>query len=107
MISVREELLIFIMAMIAGSVVRLSYRGISAFRKILRHKQWVINLEDLIFWIAAAIYMFVQIYHTSDGSIRWYFALGVVVGVAITSVLIGKIEKVLKKIYISQKEKNL
>lgn len=106
MITIREELLIFIMAVIAGAVVRLSYRALTIFRKIFKHKLWVINLEDLVFWLVISVYLFVQIYHTSNGSIRWYFVLGVVVGVVGISAFIQKIEKALKKIYVSKKEKN-
>ncbi|MGN1266714.1 MAG: spore cortex biosynthesis protein YabQ [Dorea sp.] len=106
MITIQEELLIFVMAVIAGAVVRLFYRAITIFRKIFKHKLWVINLEDLVFWLVISVYLFVQIYHTSNGSIRWYFVLGVVVGVVGISAFIQKIEKALKKIYVSEKEKN-
>lgn len=59
----------------------------------------MIEIEDLIFWIGTAIYLFVQIYHTSNGSIRWYFALGVVSGVLFATIFLRKMKKMLKKIY--------
>ncbi len=95
----------FLIAIVAGAIVRLAYRGIVVFRKIFRHKMWVINVEDLFFWIATAIYLFVQIYHTSNGSIRWYLILGIVVGALVASFFIKKIEKMQKKIYVSSSKK--
>ena len=72
-----------------------------------------IREEMMVFLAAVAaggivrlVYMFVQIYHTSDGSIRWYFILGVALGVILMSVFLNKEEKLYKKIY-GQKEKDL
>ena len=42
---------------------------------------------------------FVQIYHTSSGSVRWYYILGVVVGACLMSWLLQKVKKMCKKIY--------
>lgn len=78
--GLKEELMVFVMAVISGAIVRLAYRCIACFRNIIRHNLAAIGIEDLIFWIGSAIYIFVQIYHTSDGSIRWHFVLGVVLG---------------------------
>ena len=66
-----------------------------------------IEIEDFLYWIATAIYLFVQIYHTSNGSIRWYFVLGVVLGVAVSTFLWKRIEKMLKKIYDLQSGENI
>lgn len=106
MLTIREEILVFLTAIIAGMIVRLIYKCISVLRRILPHKLWLINVEDIGFWTGTAVYLFVQIYHTSDGSIRWYFVLGVVVGVALSSLFLRKLEKVTKKIYTSKSEKN-
>ena len=45
------------------------------------------------------MYLFVQIYHTSSGRVRWYYILGVVVGACLMSWLLHKVKKVCKKIY--------
>lgn len=106
MLTIREELMVFISAMFAGLVVRLVYRCITTLRKFLPHKLWVINVEDICFGLGSGLYLFVQIYHTSDGSVRWYLVLGIVLGLIFASLSLRKIEKVTKKIYTSKKEKN-
>lgn len=87
------------MAVLAGCIIRLIYRFISCIRQVIKHAKVVIEAEDLIYWVGIAIYLFVQIYYTSDGSIRWYFVLGVVLGVGLSSIFIKKMEKLYKKIY--------
>lgn len=104
--EIREEVMIFFLAVLAGMIVRFAYRVLHCLRKIVRHSLFVIEAEDVLFWIGTAIYLFVQIYHTSDGSVRWYFVLGVVLGVIISSVFIAQIEKMKKKISILRKNKS-
>ena len=104
--GIREEMMVFLAAVAAGGIVRLVYQCIRCFRRIVSHTLAAIGVEDMIFWLGSAVYMFVQIYHTSDGSIRWYFLLGVVLGVILMSVFLNGVGKLLKKIYGS-KEKDL
>ena len=49
------------------------------------------NSQDLFYWIFVEMYLFVQIYHTSSGSVRWYYILGVVVGACLMSWLLQKV----------------
>ena len=106
MLEIREEVMIFLLAVIAGAVVRLSYRCICCFRSIVRHSLYAVEIEDMLFWIGAAVYLFVQIYHTSDGSVRWYFVLGIVLGAVVSSIIFWKIEKTRKKIYERKRNKS-
>lgn len=98
--------MVFFSAILAGLVVRLVYKCITTLRRFLPHKLWVVNVEDVCFGLGSGLYLFVQIYHTSAGMIRWYFALGIVLGMIFASLSLRKIEKVTKKIYTSKKEKN-
>ena len=98
--------MVFLSAVVSGAIVRLVYQCIRCFRRIVSHTLAAIGAEDLIFWLGSAVYMFVQIYHTSDGSIRWYFVLGVVLCVAFMWVFLDREEKLFKKIY-GRKEKDL
>ena len=104
--GIREEMMVFLAAVVSGGIVRLIYQCIRCFRRIVSHTLAAIGAEDIIFWLGSAVYMFVQIYHTSDGSIRWYFILGVALGVILMSVFLNKEEKLYKKIY-GKKEKDL
>lgn len=100
-------MLAFLTAIISGIVIRMFYRCITCFRKIVKHNHFAIELEDFMFWIGSAVYVFVQIYHTTNGSIRWYFALGIVIGVLLATVFLWKWKKVTKKIYDFHTGKNI
>lgn len=97
--EIREEIMIFLAALLTGAVLRLAYRCLGVLRECIPHRPFVIELEDLFYWIGASIYLFVQIYHTSDGSIRWYFILGVVFGAILMSLIFFWAKKIHKKIY--------
>ena len=99
MMEVKEELIIFLLAVVSGGIVRLSYRFLHCVRQIVRHNLLAIEIEDFLFWIFSALFLFVQIYHTSDGSVRWHFILGVVVGALFMTGFLRQEEKVYKKIY--------
>lgn len=49
-------------------------------RRLVAHRLWLINLEDACYWAGISVYTFVQIYHTSDGVLRWYIGLGIAFG---------------------------
>ena len=71
--GITKELFIFLSAILSGAIVRLVYRCISCLRNVIHHTHWIIELEDLAYWVGTAIFLFVQIYYTSSGSVRWYF----------------------------------
>ena len=96
--EIREEIIAFLVAIVSGMIVRLVYQCIECIRKICKHRSVYIEIEDFLYWIGTAIYLFVQIYHTSSGSVRWNFVLGVVIGVIISTIFIRKTQENLKKI---------
>lgn len=107
MFSIHEEMTAFLMAVISGVIVRMFYQCITCFRKLIKHNHFAIEIEDFIFWIGSAVYVFVQIYHTTNGGVRWYFVLGIVIGALIATVFLRKWEKVMKKIYDFHAGKNI
>lgn len=104
MMEIREEVCVFLTALVSGAVLRTAYYCIVCLRDIVRHKPVMTEAEDILYWLGGAFYLFVQIYHTSDGGIRWYFVLGVVIGAFLTSWISRKIKKVYKKIYTRHKK---
>lgn len=102
MMGLKEELLIFACAILSGIVIVIGYNCIRLFRRIFKHNIVVINIEDFLFWIGSGIYLFVKIYYTSDGGIRWFFVLGVVFGMGLCAILTRFIKKWHKKLYIKK-----
>ena len=99
MIGIEKELLIFLTAFSSGLFLRGTYRCLECFRDIVKHSFLAVGIEDLFYWIFVEMYLFVQIYHTSSGSVRWYYILGVVVGALFMTGFLKQEEKLYKKIY--------
>ena len=102
--GIHEEMMVFLIAVVSGAIVRLVYQCIRCFRRIIVHDLAAVSAEDMIFWLGSAVYMFVQIYHTSDGSIRWYFVLGVALGTIFMTVFLRGVQNLSEKIYGSKKK---
>lgn len=97
MLNIKNELLVFFCACLTGVNVRAGYEILIFLRKMIIHNNLVKGIEDLFYWIFMSAYIFSQIYATTYGSIRWYFLLGLVFGVAIIQKLISSGEKIQKK----------
>lgn len=98
MSGIGTELLIFIYAVLTGVIVPVSYYILLAFRKLLRHSNLAVGIEDLIFWTIMSGYIFRQMYLTTYGSIRWYFILGMVLGITGTHFVGKRIKKLSAKV---------
>lgn len=81
MLGIEKEAAIFLYACLSGTELYLVYQVICYFRSLVRHSMWVINFEDIIYWLFVSIYLFRQMYRTTYGEIRWFFVLGVISGV--------------------------
>ena len=93
MTGIEREAIVFLQAGLAGNMVYLVYTVLRIFRRILKHNLFWISVEDLLFWIGSAIFLFVRIFQTSAGAIRWYFVVGVLTGGILTHEIIRKIAK--------------
>ena len=91
--GIGKEVADFLQAVLAGNLICLIYNTVRVFRRIWKHNLFWISVEDLIFWIFVGIFLFLRIYQTSNGTIRWYFVIGVLIGGSVTEYLIIKIIK--------------
>lgn len=80
MTGIRQEFLIFIRAALTGNEVFWIYYLLYILRRLIRHTSFFISLEDIFYWIGISFFLFLRMHDTTNGSIRWYFLLGVVVG---------------------------
>lgn len=83
MLGIGKELMIFLEAVLSGITVLASYQALRVLRRLIRHGLFAVTAEDFLFWLGTSCYLFYEIYETCDGSIRWYFIIGVLVGILI------------------------
>lgn len=90
-ILVSDQLYIFAWAIIFGGLLGLFYDTIRVFRRILPHEKLAIGIEDMIFWLLAAIIIFGYIFNTNDGVMRGFIFIGLSLGVAIYMLLFSRV----------------
>ena len=97
MVGIEKEMVVFFRALLSGNVVFWTYTLLRILRKLIKHNLFFVSLEDFFFWIGMAFYLFISLYNTSNGGLRWHFILGVVVGAIFPLFLTKKLGKRRKK----------
>lgn len=85
-----EEGRFLLYCFLAGICITVVYDGLRIFRRVKRHKAAWIAFEDLVFWIAAALFLFYVLYKTNNGVIRWFSIAGAGAGMLIYKFAIGE-----------------
>lgn len=63
-----------------GVFITLVYDILRIVRRVIPHKDFVVSMEDLGFWIYCAGEVFLMMYHESNGTLRWFAVLGAMIG---------------------------
>ncbi|MBQ3601273.1 MAG: spore cortex biosynthesis protein YabQ [Lachnospiraceae bacterium] len=85
-----DEALLLLNSLYTGLVIMAVYDILRLFRRIIRHKYIIINIEDFIFWILAGFVVFFSFYEQNDGALRWYIIVGVLGGAYIYKASFGR-----------------
>ena len=80
----------FLLAMCAGMILSAIYDVIRIFRKVIRHKMCVVNLEDFIYWNFVGVFIYALIFLVNSGILRWFIIASAMVGAFIFHYGIGK-----------------
>ena len=51
--EIREEVIIFLVSVVTGTMLRLVYQSIVVFRQLVEHSLLIIGIEDIFFWLGA------------------------------------------------------
>ena len=98
MLDLEKELSVFLHAVLMGILALAFYFCFEALRHLFPHKRWMIHIEDICYWCIVSVYLFVQLYYTNNGKIRWFGALGIVIGAGILWKTVLLFQKVAEKI---------
>ena len=75
-----EEASLFLDSLFAGLLLMAFYDILRLLRRVIRHKNILVDIEDFLFWSMAGIFIFALIYSENDGRIRWFIILGIIIG---------------------------
>lgn len=70
-------------SLILGVCVTILYDILRIFRRVIKHKDALVSIEDLLYWIVVAISVFYVMHTESNGTLRWFAILGAAIGMGI------------------------
>lgn len=82
---------LFVVCLLLGAVLALVYDGVRIFRMLFPHKEIVVDLEDLVFWMFTAWMVFRTLFYYNRGALRGYAFLGMFLGVLIYMITVSRI----------------
>lgn len=89
LVSVSSQAYIFLCTVIGGMVVGFVYDIFRVSRKIIKTKNIIVYMEDIIFWILVSLLTFLVLFVSNAGQIRGYAFIGLILGVIIYAFLIS------------------
>lgn len=82
-LSMSGQAWLFAGMVVMGAVVGVFYDVFRVIRKTARHATWVVQLEDMIFWLAATGAIFYFSLVQNYGEMRVFYLIGVACGLAL------------------------
>lgn len=93
------ELKLLYMSLMLGAFLMFSYDVLRILRIFIRHKNLVVGIEDILYWIYAGAMTFNLLYGENDGKLRAYAVAGVFAGMVLYDRLFSRVlVKGLKKV---------
>ena len=78
-----DEAYLFGVCLLLGAFLALIYDGIRIFRLLLQHKDWLVDIEDLVYWIFTVWIVFCTFFRYNQGVLRGYAFVGMFLGVVL------------------------
>lgn len=103
--GIKDELIFLLISFALGEGLVMLYDVLRIFRKIVNHGVVWISIEDIVYWILAALLIFGMIFQENDGLVRGFAIGGIFLGMLFfnhfaSSFLIRHIAGFLNKILI-------
>lgn len=86
-----REVWFLLHSMLLGIGIVVLYDILRIFRNIIKHKNFLIGLEDILFWITSGLLIFRMLYKENDGILRWFSIGGIILGMLVYHVSISQL----------------
>lgn len=101
--AIAKEVQFFLHAALTGALLSAVYDVFRILRRIYSHGSVWIAIEDFFYWIACALYISYVLMKENNGIIRWFFVLGILLGMLIYNFSVGRylvplISKIINKV---------
>lgn len=75
--------MIFLLTIILGAILGFLFDITRILRRVIKHKNWVVYIEDILLWIITLTIVLYFIFNFSEGSIRFFYFWGFTIGATI------------------------
>lgn len=79
-ISIAQQTTVFLYSVLFGAGISILYDFFRVIRKRIRHLNFVVMIEDVLFWLLAAAALFVFVYNMNSGELRAFLIIGAAIG---------------------------
>lgn len=86
-----DEAELFFVCLLLGMVLAFIYDFVRILRLFLSHKNWVVDLEDLLFWLFTAWIVFRTLFVYNRGALRGYAFFGMFLGVLLYAFTLSRL----------------
>ena len=86
-----NQLYLFIIFLITGGIIGIIFDIFRILRKSFRYKHYIIDIQDVIFWILTASILLYSSFIFNDGEIRMFMILSSVLGFIIYLFTLSKL----------------
>lgn len=88
--TIQYEVQLLVMSFLTGMGLMIVYDCLRVFRILCPHNAICIGIEDMLYWIYAALIIFTLLYRENDGDIRAYVVVAAFVGMVLYQHLISR-----------------
>lgn len=88
-LSVSEQSRLFLMTVVMGGGLGFLYDLFRIWRKLWKHSNFMVHVEDVLYWVLVSLLMFYFLLSESYGEIRFFSLLGAFIGMALYFLLLS------------------
>ena len=88
--SLYDQIKILIIFAITGIIIGLLFDFFRIQRKVIKTFDFITYLQDALFWILSGIVLIISIMNFTNGEIRSYMILGIIIGVVLYFIIFSK-----------------
>lgn len=87
--AISGELYFFLQAVLTGVILSVVYDLLRIIRRVYTHGCTLVAFEDLCYCFGGALYISYVLMRENNGVIRWFFVLGIFLGMLVYNLTIG------------------
>lgn len=85
------EVQFFLVSILSGVILLIVYDIIRISRRIIKHFKVLVAIEDILFWVASSIFIFIMMYKQNNGDIRGFSIMGMLIGMLVYNHILSKL----------------